>query len=127
MFEEGDKYIHFTKRGSINKGIIKTVGTVRVIDTNNQVSYDKMYMINEKGIHYQLDGTDGQFYKVSQEYSEVETKNISEALLKIAELKNARREKVLSSFKKSKTKKKNLKDSNLDDLIKDTFDGNNIS
>lgn len=125
MFQEGDKYIHFTKRGSINKGTIKTIGTVRVIDTNNKVSYDKMYMVNEKDIHYQLDGTDGQFYKVSQEYSEDEAMNIAEALLKIAELKNARREKVLSKFKK--TKKKSLKDSNLDDLIKDTFDGNNIS
>lgn len=82
-------------------------------------------MVNEKDIHYQLDGTDGQFYKVSQEYSEDEAMNIAEALLKIAELKNARREKVLSKFKK--TKKKSLKDSNLDDLIKDTFDGNNIS
>jgi hypothetical protein len=125
MFQEGDKYIHFTKRGSINKGVVKTCDIVKVIDTINNVSYDKIYMVNEKGIHYQLDGTDGQFYKISQEFSDEESKNIGEALLKIAELKNARREKVMSKFKK--TKKKSLKDSNLDDLIKDTFDDNNIS
>ena len=56
MIEEGDKYIHFTKRGGINRGIVKSIGTVNVIDTNNKVSYTTYYMINEKNVQYQLDG-----------------------------------------------------------------------
>ena len=48
MFKEGDKYIHFTRFGSINKGTIKHIGYVGTIDTTNSVCYNRPYMVNEK-------------------------------------------------------------------------------
>jgi hypothetical protein len=129
MFKEGDKYIQFTKYGSVNKGIIKHCGVVSYIDTNNGVTYQKPYIVNEKNIHYELDGTDGRFYKVTVEHTKEECEQMVLAYDKLMELKNNRREEILKSFKKPKPKKtkKDLVEVKLDEVIKKQFDEDNFS
>jgi uncharacterized protein with NAD-binding domain and iron-sulfur cluster len=129
MFEEGDKYIQFTKYGSINKGVIKHCGVVNCIDTNNGVSYQKPYIVNEKNIHYDLDGNDGRFYKVTVEYTKEECEQMVQAYKKLMELKDNRRQKIMESFKKTRQKKnkKDLVETKLDDVIKTQFNEDNIS
>lgn len=129
IFEEGDKYIQFTQHGGINKGVVKHCGIVNCIDTNNGVSYQKPYLVNQKNIHYDLDGTDGRFYKVTVEYTKEECEQMVQAYKKLMELKDERRKKIMEPFNKPKTKKikKDLGDSNLDDLIKTKFNEDNIS
>jgi uncharacterized protein with NAD-binding domain and iron-sulfur cluster len=129
MFEEGDKYIQFTKYGSVNKGVIKHCGVVNCIDTNNGVSYQKPYIVNEKNIHYDLDGADGRFYKVTVEYTKEECEQMVQAYKKLMELKDDRRQKIMEPFKKTRTKKnkKDLVETKLDDVIKTQFNEDNIS
>ena len=124
LFEEGDKYIQFTKYGSINKGIIKHCGVVNCIDTNNGVSYQKPYLVNEKNIHYDLDGTNGRFYKVTAEYTKEECEQLNEAYKKLMELKDIRRQEIMKPFKKVRSNKikKDLAESKIDDIIKKQFD-----
>jgi hypothetical protein len=129
MFEEGDKYIQFTKYGSVNKGVIKHCGVVNCIDTINGVSYQRPYIVNEKNIHYDLDGTDGKFYKVTDEYSKERCEEMVLAYKKLMELKDKRREKIMEPFRKTRAKKnkKDLVETKLDDVIKTQFNEDNIS
>jgi hypothetical protein len=129
MFEEGDKYIQFTKYGGINKGVIKHCGVVNCIDTNNGVSYQKPYIVNEKNIHYDLDGKDGRFYKVTVEYTKEECEQMVGAYKKLMELKDQRKQKIMEPFKKttSKKNKKDLVETKLDEVIKTQFNEDNIS
>ena len=129
MFEEGDKYIQFTKYGSVNKGTIKHCGVVSCIDTINGVTYQKPYIVNEKNIHYELDGSDGRFYRVTVEHTKEECEEMVLAYNKLMELKNNRREEILKSFKKPKPKKtkKDLVETKLDEVIKTQFNEDNIS
>ena len=39
MFNQGDKYIHFTKYGGVNKGEVEWYGTQINWDTENMVAY----------------------------------------------------------------------------------------
>ena len=71
LLKSGDKYIHFTKYGGINTGIIQQVKTARVVriinfnfDTNNRVEYIKHTIITQNGIELEIDGSDGQIYKI---------------------------------------------------------------
>lgn len=69
MLKEGDKYIHFTKYGNINKGEVRLCGSIKSIDTHNLCSYEKHYIINTKGIILELDGSDGKIYKIDGEFT----------------------------------------------------------
>jgi hypothetical protein len=67
LLKSGDKYIHFTKYGGINTGIIqqvKTARVVRIINFNNRVEYIKHTIITQNGIELELDGSDGEIYKI---------------------------------------------------------------
>lgn len=67
VFQEGDSYIHFTKYGGINRGIVKQIGFVTHIRIKkNQLTelYKSYHIINDKNISLELDGTDGQIYKL---------------------------------------------------------------
>jgi len=77
MFKQGDKYIHFTKYGSINKGEVRSCGSTKSIDTYNLCSYEKHHIINTKGIKLWLDGSDGKIYKIDQEYTPDQAENIN--------------------------------------------------
>lgn len=77
MFKQGDKYIHFTKYGSVNKGEVKSCGYTTSIDTQNHCSYDKLTITNTKGITLELDGSDGKIYKIEEEYTPEQAEGIN--------------------------------------------------
>ena len=70
MFKKGDKYIHFTKYGSIHRGIIDRIVETTAVDIKNCVRYTTYRMINTNNVMYNLDGTDGRFYTVDEEFTQ---------------------------------------------------------
>lgn len=127
MLEVGDKYIHFTNRGGINKGIVKRIGTVTEIDTENQCHYERVYMVNSKDIHYDLDGRDGKFYKITAEYTEEEAKELKNAIEEISKFKYERRSEIIKKgVPKARTKKTITDIKNIDEALKRGFDDNYI-
>jgi len=87
MFKEGDKYIHFTKYGSINKDEVKSCGSTTVVDAFRGVTYKKLHIINTKGIMLCLDGSDGSVYKIEDELTPEESENIINVITKLKEKK----------------------------------------
>jgi hypothetical protein len=74
MFEPGDKFIRFSKYGGTRMGVVKFYGERYSVEMNPdyKVRMVMPYIITENGIPLNLDGTDGQIYKVDHEYSEEE-------------------------------------------------------
>jgi hypothetical protein len=68
-FKCGDLFIHFTKYGGVNKGVINSLGHTTCYDTTNGCSYVKFHLITTKGVLLQLDGSDGQIFKITEELS----------------------------------------------------------
>jgi hypothetical protein len=94
MFKEGDKYIHFSKYGSINKGEVKSCGSTTVIDSFRCVTYKQYHIISTKGILLNLDGTDGRVYKVEDEFTPEEGENFINLMTKAKEIKSKRIEEL---------------------------------
>lgn len=88
MFKTGDKYIHFTKYGGVNKGEVKSYGETRVIDTENCVEYLKPHIVTIKNIVLELDGSDGMIFKLENEYTIEECKKMSMTIQKMVDYKN---------------------------------------
>ena len=88
MFKVGDRYIHFTKYGGINKGEVKSYGERKVIDTENCVEYLKPYIVTIKNIVLELDGSDGMIFKLENEYTIEECKKMSMTIQKMVDYKN---------------------------------------
>ena len=88
MFKVGDRYIHFTKYGGVNKGEVKSYGETHIIDTKNCVEYLKTHIITTTNILLELDGSDGKIFKVEKEYTIEESKSLSTTLQKMVEYKN---------------------------------------
>ncbi len=88
MFKEGDKYIHFTKYGGVNKGEVRELHEVNVLDTDNLCSYKKVSILTTKGILLNLDGSDGRIYKIDSEMTQERAKSIAKALIKIQDHKH---------------------------------------
>ena len=80
MLKQGDKYIHFTKYGSVNKGEVQSCGYTTSIDTHNHASYRKYYIINTKGIMLNLDGSDGRIYEINEEYTPEQAEKVNNFL-----------------------------------------------
>ena len=70
MFKKGDKFIHFTKYGGVNKGEVAEVHEVTNWDTNNLCSYIVNRIFTTKGISLNLDGSDGRIYKIDSEMTQ---------------------------------------------------------
>jgi hypothetical protein len=70
MFEPGDKYIHFTKYGGVNKGEIESCGETIKWDTENMAAYHVPYVKTTIGHIIQADGTDGRIYKIKGNITE---------------------------------------------------------
>jgi hypothetical protein len=94
MFKAGDKFIHFTKYGGVNKGEVKSYGETHVIDTKNCVCYLKPYIITTKNISLELDGSDGMIFKIEKEYTEEDVKRVSTNLEKMSDYKFKKLEKI---------------------------------
>ena len=87
-FKPGSKYIHFTKYGSVNKGEVKSCGGTTVMDTKNLVEYYSPTITTTKGIILHLDGSDGQIYKIENEYTIEESENLDKLLMMIQQRKS---------------------------------------
>lgn len=81
--KEGDTYIRFTKYGSVIVGTVKSIGSINVVDSENKVYYKKPYMVTNKNISINLDGTDGQIFKVEKTLSDSDLENITELSKKL--------------------------------------------
>ena len=88
MFKEGDKYIHFTKYGGVNKGIVEWCGTQIKWDTNNMVAYHIPYIKSTKGIIIHLNGEDGHVYKIKDDITEDMLNKLKSSSSILEELKN---------------------------------------
>lgn len=85
MFEKGDKYIHFTKYGGVNKGEVESFGYINII--GNGVAYKKPYINTTNNVRLNLDGTDGKIYKIEREISVEEYKSIGNLAAKMGQKK----------------------------------------
>lgn len=63
----GDKYIHFTKYGGVNKGEVELIGGSLVHDPENEVVYDSRYIKSTVGFLLYLDGSDGRVYRITED------------------------------------------------------------
>lgn len=89
IFKPGDKYIHFTKYGGVNKGEVDDVHSTTVWDTKNLCRYVSISIFTTKGVRLNLDGTDGRIYKVESEMEYEKARSLDRAL-KIASSKKFR-------------------------------------
>ena len=67
MFKQGDKYIHFTKYGGVNKGEVEWYGPTMNYDYENEVVYVSYYIKSTVGHIISIDGSDGRVYKINEE------------------------------------------------------------
>lgn len=74
MFKTGDKFIHFTKYGGVNKGEVSDFHYTTVWDTANLCRYQSVSIFTTNGVRLNLDGTDGRIYKIDSEMNESEAK-----------------------------------------------------
>ena len=89
-FKKGDLYIHFTKYGGVNKGMVKDIHKATNYDTVTATAYEKYSLININDVMISLNGEDGKVYKVSAELSEQEVSDIVETLKKVRDIKDVR-------------------------------------
>lgn len=80
MFKKGDKYIHFTKYGGVNKGEVEWVNDTICIDTVNKIKYTKTAIKTTKGVSLSLDGTDGRIYKIKSELTDEQCETINNGM-----------------------------------------------
>lgn len=98
MFKQGDKYIHFTKYGGINKGEVESCGETIKWDTQNMVAYHIPYMITTIGHTIQLDGKDGHVYKIKGDITEEMLRRLKGSATVFEELKNRKEEHKKKTF-----------------------------
>jgi hypothetical protein len=67
MFKKGDKFVHFTKYGGVNIGLVHHYGEILCYDLDNLVVYKSFQIVTTQGVTLQLDGTDGQVYLIDHE------------------------------------------------------------
>jgi len=88
MFKQGDKYIHFTKYGGINKGEVEWYGETINWDTDNMVAYHIPYIKSTKGIVIHLNGQDGRVFKIKNDITEEMLRRLKSSSTIFEELKN---------------------------------------
>lgn len=86
-FKSGDKYIHFTKYGGVNKGVVDSIGYSTCFDTANGCSYIKLHLRTTKGVVLQLDGSDGEIFKISEELSTERCQELDKLFSKLGQRK----------------------------------------
>jgi hypothetical protein len=92
MFKEGDKYIHFTKYGGVNKGEVQRYGQTMNHDYENEVVYVSTYIISTMGHVISLDGSDGRVYKVNEDMDPEMLKKLKSSTGVLEELKNRKQQ-----------------------------------
>ncbi len=131
MFNTGDKYIHFTKYGGVNKGEVKRFGNQINWDTDNMVAYFLPYIETTKGFIIHLNGEDGQVFKIKDNITEEmirKLKSSSEIFKALEERKERiKNESIENAKKRVEELKDGLKNSNIEEVVKKYDDENNIS
>lgn len=92
MFNEGDKYIHFTKYGGINRGEVKRYGQTIHWDTTVNTAYYEPYIVTAKDFNIKLDGSDGRVYKIKEDITEEMLIKLKSSATVLAELKRRKNE-----------------------------------
>lgn len=90
MLQAGDKYIHFTKYGGVNFGVVKEIWDVHILSTDNGCMYLKPQLRNGSGIDYDMN-EDGKFFKIEKEYTPEEVEAIREKTKRLASMKKHER------------------------------------
>ena len=126
MFKEGDNYIHFTKYGGVNKGIVEWYGTVINWDFENKVAYHIPYIKSTKGIVIHLNGEDGKVYKIKNDITEEMLMKLKSSSTIIEELKNRKEEHKKKTFaifeQRAAEAREMLKNSNAEEVLKNYAD-----
>jgi hypothetical protein len=107
MFKEGDRYVHFTKYGGVNKGTVEWYGTQINWDTENMVAYHIPYIKSTKGIIIHLNGEDGRVYKIKDDITEDMLTKLKSSSFIFEELKN--RKEMSSKVERTKEYLKDAK------------------
>lgn len=90
MLQAGDKYIHFTKYGGVNFGIVDEIWYVHILSTDNGCMYLKPQLRNERGLNYDMN-EDGKFFKIEKEYTPEEVEAIRENMKRLVGMKKHER------------------------------------
>ena len=99
MLQAGDKYIHFTKYGGVNFGVVKSIWYVHLLDVDNGCMYLKPQLRNESGSNYDMT-EDGKFFKIEKEYTPEEVEAIREKTKRLAGMK--KHDRVVEMLKETK-------------------------
>lgn len=88
-FKVGDKYVHFTKHGGVNKGVVADVfSNQTVVDVPNRIRYRKWFIRTGNGITLCLN--EERIYLVEKEFSEADCENILMNAKELAKRKSER-------------------------------------
>lgn len=87
MLQAGDKYIHFTKYGGVNFGVVKSIWYVHSLDVGNRCMYLKPQFRNERGSNYDMT-EDGKFFKIEKEYTPEEVEAIRKNIKRLIKEKD---------------------------------------
>lgn len=121
MFKQGDKYIHFTKYGGVNKGEVEWYGSTMNYDYENEVVYVSYYIRSTVGHAISTDGSDGRVYKINETMDPELLKKLKSSTDVLDELKN-RKEKFTKQNFKHQTKVQRTKEmiakSNIEEVLK---------
>ena len=98
MFKKGDKYIHFTRYGGVNKGEVEWYGTQINWDFENKVAYHIPYIKSTKGIVIHLNSKDGKVYKIENDITEEMLMKLKSSIGVLEELKNRKEEHKKKTF-----------------------------
>ena len=88
MFKEGDKFIHYTKYGGVNRGEVQSVSITTGWDFTKRCAYESVRILTTRGVSLNLDGTDGRIYRVKNEISEESAKKWTQSFRKTTDMKN---------------------------------------
>ena len=94
MFKQGDKYIHFTKYGGVNKGEVEWYGPTMNYDYENEVVYVSYYIKSTVGHIISIDGSDGRVYKINETMDPEMLKKLKSSVGVLDVLKNRKETKV---------------------------------
>jgi len=87
MFKKGDKFIHFTKYGGVNKGEVAEIQGVTNWDKTNLCTYVIYRIFTNNGFSLNLDGTDGRIYKIESEMTPKGAGQIKETYRRLVDSK----------------------------------------
>ena len=122
MFKENDGYIHFTKYGGVNKGVVRRVGETIKWDTDNMVAYHIPYIETTVGHIIHLDGTDGRAFKIKGDITEEMLRRLKSSSTILEELKNRKEEHKKKTFaifeQRAEEAREILKNSNAEEILK---------